>query len=224
MVKSIVSGRWKPGQILPSEIALASEFGVSQGTVRKALKEMEAQHLVVRQQGRGTFVSEHNAQRSLFHFFHIVDDRGNRKLPVSRVIWQRTQPATDDQAEQLKLGPRAPVHMIQRVRYLSSRPVIVEWLCLPAESFPGLELPMESEMSDELYVLYQQRFRIFVGNAREALRAVAAGAEEAKYLDVPVGTPLLQIERVAFDLSGRPVELRTAHCYTEHHHYSNVIE
>jgi GntR family transcriptional regulator len=224
MVANIVSGHWKPGQILPSEIVLAAEFAVSQGTVRKALNEMEAQHLVVRRQGRGTFIAEHTPQRSLFHFFHIIDDAGGRELPTSVLISQRTQRATKREAEQLQLEPRAQVHIILRVRYLGGKPVILERLCLPAETFPDLKLPIDQEMSEELYVLYQQRYQVIVGRAREALRAVSADDTDAQHLLVPVGSPLLQVERVALDLNARPVELRTGRCNTSGHYYFNQIE
>src|SRR5258707_13395026 len=73
MIRRMVRGEWRPGDILPSEGRLAVEFGVSQGTVRKALDEMAAQNLVVRQQGRGTFVAQHSEAHALFHFFHIRD-------------------------------------------------------------------------------------------------------------------------------------------------------
>lgn len=224
MVSNIVSGRWKPGQLLPSEFVLASQFEVSQGTVRKALNELEAQHLVVRQQGRGTFVSEHDAHRSLFHFFHIVDNDGKRVLPVSHVVSQRIQRASAHEAAQLRLDADAQVQVIFRVRFLNDKPIIFERLCLPVHVFPDIEFPVGKEMSEELYVYYQERYRVIVGKARELVRAVAADATDAKHLHIEPGTPLLEIERIADDLSGQPVELRLDRCITRHHHYFNLIE
>jgi GntR family transcriptional regulator len=224
MIANIVSGRWKPGQILPSEIVLASEFAVSQGTVRKALNELEAQYLVVRRQGRGTFVSEHTPQRSLFHFFHIVGDDGQRELPTSVVVSQRTRRPTNQEAQQLRLEPGALVHAIVRLRNLRGRPIILERLCLPTAIFPDLELPVGKEMTEELYVIYQQRYQVMVARAREALRGVAADDTDAQLLQVVAGSPLLEIERIAYDLNTRPVELRIDRCNTAHHHYFNQLE
>src|SRR5450432_187735 len=82
MIRRMLRGDWRPGALLPSEARLAAEFGVSQGTMRKALDEMATQNLVVRQQGRGTFIARHSQRGALFHFFHIRDESGIKELPT----------------------------------------------------------------------------------------------------------------------------------------------
>ena len=81
LMRRLVDGRWRPGEIIPPEHALAAELGVSQGTVRRALDELARINLVVRRQGKGTYVAEHTRERALFHFFHLVGDDGKRALP-----------------------------------------------------------------------------------------------------------------------------------------------
>src|SRR5215217_5897815 len=108
LTRRIAEGAWQPGQILPSEFEIAADLGVSQGTVRKALDEMTAENLLVRRQGRGTFVARHDDARILFQFFKLVPDSGERSFPESRVL--EVTKTTDPQAtEMLRLRPRDPV-------------------------------------------------------------------------------------------------------------------
>jgi GntR family transcriptional regulator len=224
MIRRMLRGDWRPGDVLPSEGRLAVEFGVSQGTVRKALDEMATQNLVVRQQGRGTFITQHSQQHALFHFFHIRDESGVKELPTGRVLAVKHMRADRVQARRLALPARAPVVAILRLRALRGRPVILERIALPSALFPGLDLPIGRELPDELYILYQQRFDVTIARAQEKLRAVAADPLDARSLDIAKGTPLLEIDRLALALDGNPVEWRLSRCNSAHHHYYSEIE
>jgi GntR family transcriptional regulator len=223
LIDRIGSGSWKPGEMIPSEFQLAAEFGVSQGTVRKALVELEQQKLVVRRQGRGTYVAKHSSQQSLFHFFHIVDEHGNKELPTSVVLDSRMKRATKEEATLLRMQPRASVHAITRLRHLGGRPVILERITLPASSFRDLDVPTGREMTEELYVLYQRHHGVTIIRADERIAAVAADAEDARHLGVGLGTPILEVSRVAVDVQGNPVELRLSRLNTAHHRYFSRI-
>lgn len=224
MIERIGSGRWKPGEMIPSETQLAQEFGVSQGTVRKALIELERQNLIVRRQGRGTYVAQHSRQRSLFHFFHIVYRNGIKELPTSVILDQKTRRATREQAAALDLPAKAQVHHITRLRYLGGRPIILERIAVPASLFRDLSFTPGEELTEELYVLYQQTYGVTVTRAQEMLAAVAADAADAEHLGVRQGAPLLAIARTAFDVQGNRVELRISHCNTENHRYFSEID
>lgn len=224
MIEYMTSGNWRPGQMLPSEMALASEFGVSQGTVRKALHELEAQNLIFRRQGRGTFVTEHTPQHSLFHFFRIKDDRGAFELPTSVVVDLRSRRATKAQEKLLRLESREMVESLMRTRHLRGKPIILERIHLPARLFPGLSLPVGEEMAQELYVLYQQRFGVTIVRAHDMLKAVLADSTDARHLDVSEGSPIMEITRVAYDLADNPVELRISRCNTRNHHYATDLD
>src|SRR5206468_5094674 len=76
ITQSLQSGEWKPGELIPSEVELAARYKVSQGTVRKAIDEMSAENLVVRRQGKGTFVATHHEARAQFRFLRLVPDSG----------------------------------------------------------------------------------------------------------------------------------------------------
>jgi GntR family transcriptional regulator len=224
MIRRMLRGDWRPGELLPSEGRLAAEFGVSQGTMRKALDEMATQNLVVRQQGRGTFIAEHSQQHALFHFFHIRDESGLKELPTGRVLALKHGRADSNQARRLALPPRAPVITILRLRALRGKPVILERIALPGALFRGLDLPVNREVPDELYVLYQQRFGATVARAEERLRAIAADALDSRSLGVARRTPLLEIDRLALGLDGNPVEWRLSRCNSAHYHYYSEIE
>jgi GntR family transcriptional regulator len=216
LVQRIVDGRWQPGQALPSEPEIAGDLGVSQGTVRKALDEMTAENLVVRRQGRGTYVARHDEARILFQFFKLVRDDGERRFPESRVRAVRVAPADDDGAARLGLTAGAPVIAIERVRSLEAEPCIVEEVIVPHALFGGLEA---RELPNNLYELYGAEYGITVARAEERLKAVMAGPREVEALGVAPGAALLAIDRVAYALDGRAVERRLSLCRTERLHY-----
>ncbi len=223
MVQRIGNGQWKPGELLPNEFALAAEYHVSQGTVRKALTALEADRLIVRHQGRGTFVARHTRQDALFHFFRIVDTEGGRLTPTSLPLTQRTVRATKQQAAALATDPAVPLHAITRLRLFDGTPAIHERVFVPVALMPGLTVEPGAEMMDELYVIYQERYGITIARASERLAAVAATEAEARQLRLSPGTPLLEITRVACDVNGRPVELRVSRCDTTRTRYAAEV-
>lgn len=222
LVQRLSVGEWMPGQQLPSETALAAEYGVSQGTLRKALDVLAAERLVIRRQGRGTVVARHDSERALFQFFHVYALNGERQLPDSRVLARDRGRATRGEAEALALPPRAPVIRIRRVRFLVQRPAMVEIIVLPQQRFPDLD--SEAELPNALYALYQSRYGITIARASERLRAVAATDEDARHLELPPGTPLLEIERLAMDIERTPIEWRCSRLDTTDHYYFNELD
>ncbi len=223
LVRRLVAGAWRPGEALPSEFSLAAEFKVSQGTVRKALDELAAQNVVVRQQGKGTFVATHTPQRALFHFFHLVGDNGARAMPSHRVLSLRNAKATKSESDRLKVKAGGPVIRLNRLRQLGGRTAIVERIVLPGGHFPGLVERMGDELPNEVYRYYEEIYGVTVARAAERLKAVAATAEDARWLGLRPGAPLLEIDRIAYGLDDRPVELRVSRCDTARHHYVSEI-
>lgn len=214
----VYDGVWASGEAMPTELAFAEEFGVSQGTVRKALASLEASGLVVRQQGRGTFVSDLGAERSWYHFFRLSRAGGERVQPDPGTEWLRHRRAT--RAERAYFGDDAldGVHEIRRVRLADGARTLRETIVLPGTLFAGIETrPMP--LPNALYPFYHQVFGVFVLGVEEQLAAVAASAAAARELDVAPGSPLLEIERVARDPRDRVVELRTSHYRTDRLRY-----
>ena len=221
LVRRLVDGVWSPGEMLPSEFELAAELGVSQGTVRKALDSLTADNLLVRRQGRGTFVAEHDETRIMFQFFKLAPDIGDATFPESRVISVRNSSAQDNDARVLGVPVGADITRIHRVRSLEGRPVIAEQLSLPSALFPGL---VSMDVPNNLYGLYAQRYGVTVARAHERLKAVPLATEEALLLEAPVGAPALLIDRVAYGLDGGVVEWRVSHCLTDGFHYTSDLK
>ncbi|RJE89104.1 GntR family transcriptional regulator [Paracoccus onubensis] len=205
IVARIASGEVLPGGMLPSETQLASETGVSQGTARKALMMLEQHGIVRREQGRGTFVTARTPDSSLFNFFRLRNRNGDVIRPelIDERLLER--PATDVERETLQGAPLTVIE-INRVRSLQGVASAIETAVVPADLFSGLE--RRAPLPSALYVLYQQAYGCIVLHADETIIAVPAGPEEAKILGVVEGTPLLQVERLAHDILGRPIERR----------------
>ena len=221
LVERLIGGYWRPGDLLPSEMQLAAELGVSQGTVRKALDEMTAENLLVRRQGRGTFVAEHDQEHALFHFFKMTDRNGQPVVPESRVLRRSSGSARKDEATRLGIAAESPVIRISRVRSMAGKAAIFERLVLPGRLFPDLH--DRSELPNTLYTLFARDYGITVGKAVERLRAVPATPEVARHLGIEAGRPLLEIDRVASALDGQPVEWRTSLCHTAETAYSVTL-
>ena len=222
-IARITKGKWAPGDIIPSEIQLARELNVSHGTVRKAITELVENNVLLRRQGRGTFVATHDYNRALFHFFHIVGNDGVKILPECRTLSCRRKRASRLEASRLNLSRGAQVVCIERVRNLGNQPTILETIVLPAELFGDLGKSKAYSLPNALYQLYETQFGITIHRAEEQLRAVAATEHDALFLDVEIGSPLLEIERMALTLDGTSAELRVSRCETSKHHYRNTV-
>ena len=216
LVKRIVDGEWPPGAALPSESELAADLGVSQGTVRKALDELEAEKFVVRRQGKGTFVARHDEARILFQFFKLIPDSGKSEFPESQILGVETDNADARAAAALDLRVGARIVRIERLRSLAGKVCIFERIALPRSLFPAIE---RRALPNNLYELYRSDFGVTMVRASEKLKAVAAGRREAKYLGLAPGAPLLSIDRTAIAADGKPAEWRLSLCRTDTLHY-----
>jgi GntR family transcriptional regulator len=211
LTRRIVDGRWKAAEMVPSEVQIAAELGVSQGTVRKALDEMTAARLLVRRQGKGTFVATHDEARILFQFFKLQPDGAARVFPESEVLSVETAAADAEEADALSLAAGATVIRIRRLRSLGRRPCIVETIVLPAMLFRGIET---EPVPNNLYDVYARVYGVTIGGGNERIKAVAADEATAAMLGVATGAPLMRIDRIATALDGRPVERRVSLCDT----------
>jgi GntR family transcriptional regulator len=223
LIEGISAGRWRPGEALPSEAALANAHGVAIGTIRKAVDSLVAEGALVRHQGKGTFVTEHDGGRLMFHFFHIVGRNGARSYPEVKTISFRRDRAESVAARALGIAPHDKVIRIRNVLALEGHARILDDITLPAALFPGLTEKIFLARGNTIYHLYQSRYGINVLRTDERLRAVLAGSEDARLLGVEAGAPLLEIRRVALTFRDRPVELRISRVDTTRHDYHNTF-
>jgi GntR family transcriptional regulator len=223
ITQSLQSGEWKPGELMPSEVELAGRFKVSQGTVRKAIDELAAENLVVRRQGKGTFVATHAEERAHFRFLRLMPDEGVPHHPESRFIAVLRIRATAEVARLLELKSGDAVVYIKRVQSFDGVPTILEELWLPGQLFKGLTAERLMEYKGPMYGLFESEFGTRMIRATEKIRAVAADAAAAEHLKVEEGTPLLCADRVSFSYGDKPVELRRGIYSTARHHYQNEL-
>jgi GntR family transcriptional regulator len=225
ILQGLESGEWRPGEAIPSENDLAARFSVSQGTVRKAIDEMAAENLLVRRQGKGTYVATHNDTdpRALFRFLRLVPESG--KLEASQSVplecWRAK--AGQEAARMLGIKLGAPITIIRRLLKFSAKPVLIDEIYLPGEVFVGLTLEMLQEYQGSFYGLLESNFGVRMIRAEERLRAVAADRVNAVLLGVAEGAPLLSVERVSYTYGNRPVEWRRGIYSTAEHYYLNEL-
>lgn len=217
------SGEWKPGEPIPSEIDLAHRFSVSQGTVRKAVNELARENVLVRRQGRGTFVATHANEHTQLGFLRITPDERTVETLEAELVDCRRVKADAATARQLEVETGSPLMRLRRVLSINGRRVIHEEAKVPADLFPGLDADVLAQHRCMLYSMYESAFRVKIVAAEERLKAVAADDDTASVLGVPPGSPLLLMLRVAYTYGRRPVELRRSLCDTAAHHYANAI-
>ena len=220
ILESLRTGEWKPGEVIPSEKKLGERFAVSIGTVRKAVDELSAENVLIRQQGRGTFVASHGRGRYFFSFFHIVRQDGLREFPSVELIDFSRGQADAATASALDIHPGDKVWRYTNRLSLQGQVVILDEITVPVELFPRLSERMLRERRSTVYQLYQEHAGVNVIRTRERVRATKADAARARLLQVPVGHPLLLLVRIARSFKERPVELRHSYVNTALHEYA----
>lgn len=227
----IESGRCKPGQPLPNETAIAHALQVSIGTLRRAVDELVHEHVLVRRQGKGTFVALHGNDRFLFQFFHIEPRPDPRfgdlpqapEYPMVESLGFERERAGEVDAGILRIKPADPVIRFDNRLSLSGRAVVHDRITIPALMFKGLTEKRLRERQSTIYSLYQTEFGITVLRAHERTRAAAADRSTARLLGVPLGQPVLQVHRTALTFGDKPVEYRISTINTELHDYVSML-
>ncbi len=221
IVQRIAAAQYVPGSMLPSEIDFAAELSVSQGTVRKALIELEQKGIVQRRQGKGTFVTLRTPENSLFRFFSVrtADDQQVAPKLKNQSVSLRSARAYE---KKTLFGNPDKVLEINRIRTFNGKPLCHEISIVSSSLFPGLR--DRSPLPNELYVLYQQAYSCIIISAEENLKADILEATIASELEKPVGTPVIVASRKAYDLLDRVVELREMTILTDEVTYSVKLD
>jgi GntR family transcriptional regulator len=226
MLQSLQSGEWKPSASIPSEIELAARFKVSQGTVRKAIDELAAENLLIRRQGKGTFVATHAEQQVQYRFLRLFPNSGDfsSEGPAQRQIVDcRRLRAAADVAKSLDIRTGDSVLQVRRVLSFQSVPTILEDLWLPGAPFKGLTAERLRAYGGPMYALFETEFGLRMVRAEEKVRAVLPDPEQSNLLQVSLQTPLLSVERTAYTYNDVPMELRRGIYRTDTHYYRNTL-
>jgi len=223
ILQSLQGGEWKPGDVIPSEQDLALRFKVSQGTVRKAIDELAADNLVVRRQGKGTFVATHAERHTQYRFLRLQPDFTGEQRVERTIIECKRLRASAEIARLLGLRSADPVVFIRRVLAFQGTPTILDDVWLPGNPFKGLTRDALASDQGPMYAFFESAFGVRMVSAEEKIKAIAATPEAATLLRIQEGHPLLSVERVAFTYNNVPMELRRGLYLTDAHHYKNEL-
>lgn len=210
LLERIVGKEWQQGQMLPNEFDLARQFGVSIGTIRKAVEGLEQARIVVRKQGRGTFVARGSVVPatepvSCFADTGLDPDRGTA---ATIAIEQRQ--ATADECSNMLLHADKHVISIRRRRSFADQARIFDRIALPQHLF--FDLDPKEPLPGNLYEFYGDYFGIRAVKCRERVTVVLVDEQVAPVLEIKAGSPALKIDRTSYSASGEPIEWRESFC------------
>ena len=205
---AVARQQWRPGEQLPSESEFAARLGVAVGTVRQAVSDLVQKGLLVRRQGKGTFVNKPTFNSSLFRFWRFCDQDGERKPPESRILVRRRASAPADVRKILGLPPGESAIFLSRIRLWSGKPIVAEEIWLPHQDFSALLELRADEFGPLLYPAYERFCGKYVARAEERLTARAATTKQARAVGIDKGDPVVVIGRLARGYDDAPLEWR----------------
>jgi len=203
--ENIESGKWLPGDMIPSENQLMQEYKISRNTVKKAIETLVQEGALNRIQGKGTFVSKPKFEQSLsgfYSFSKIMKERGIAARDEIRSV--ELVKVKSSIAKQLQLAEDERVFELKRIRYADNEPMILETSYIPQSIASDITIGMLEKTS--LYDLLQNEYGVIVTRAKEIFEPVLIRAYESKYLQVEEGYPALLLYRIAYDSNEKPVE------------------
>ena len=212
---SLVQGEWSPGEAIPSETELANVYEVSQGTVRKAIDELSAESILIRRQGKGTYVATHNEENIQLRFLRLTSNFGLKEKLDNQLVSFSKEKATNKLSKVLNINPASTIISLKRVLTFNEKPLILDVIKIPAQSFRGLTAEMIVEKTD---------FGVRMLRADEKIRAINANFESASLLNVKENTPLLSVERISYTYENKPLEWRLGLCITDNHYYRSELD
>jgi GntR family transcriptional regulator len=223
ILASLQASEWLPGSAIPSENELATRYSVSQGTVRKAIDELAAENLLVRRQGKGTFVATHQEDDWQFRFLRLALDSGEKFHHTNQFLACEQIKASPYLANLLKLRAGDALIHIDRIQSFAGKPIVFEEIWLSKARFKGLTLETLNDWHGPMYAFYESQHATHMVRAEEKIKAIVADENLALHLQLALGAPLLFVERVAFTYGNRPVEIRHARYDTSNQHYENKL-
>jgi len=224
ITQELMSGKWRAGDLIPSEIELAQSYQVSQGTVRKAIDELSIEKILIRRQGKGTYVTTHDEEQIQLRFLRLTSSKGNKEKLESQLLSFEKMRVNSYVANRLNLRPGSSVFKIMRVLTFAKKPLILDEIYISTIPFKGLNAEMINQKKGSLYRLYESNYGIQMLNADEKIKAVSAEAEVSKLLNIKKGHPILGIERVSYTYGNKPIEWRLGLCLTDEYHYQTELE
>lgn len=206
----IRSGRWTPGELIPSEAGLCESFGVSRTAIRQALGELVMEGLLHKEKGRGTFVSRPHVSLAVQETRGFFDELADLGRPVeTRVLLQDVATIPPALAPSLEVPMGSDAVRLQRIRVVAEESLVYVTTFLPLPRFAGL---VEVDLSSvSLYAVLADHFGVQARAGRRRIEAVTSAEPVTGHLRVPKGSPLLRVTAVTVDSTSRPFEVFEAY-------------
>ena len=224
ITESLVQGEWNPGEVIPSEIELANVYDVSQGTVRKAIDELSAESVLIRRQGKGTYVATHTEENIQLRFLKLTSNFGLKEKLDNQLVSFSKEKATNKLAKILNINSSSTIISMKRVLTFNEKPLILDVIKIPAQYFRGLTAEMVVERKGSMYRMYETDFGIRMLRADEKIKAISSNFESASLLNIKENSPLLSVERLSYTYDNKPLEWRLGLCITDNHYYRSELD
>ena len=224
ITQSLIQGEWVPGEAIPSEIELANIYDVSQGTVRKAIDDLSAESILVRRQGKGTYVATHNEENIQLRFLRLTSNFGLKEKLDNQLISFSKEKATNKLAKILNINPASTIISLTRILTFNEKPLILDVIKIPAQSFRGLTAEMVVEKKGSMYRMYETDFGVRMLRADEKIKAISANSKSSSLLNIKENSPLLSVERLSYTYDNKPLEWRLGLCITDNHFYRSELD
>jgi len=224
ITESLIQGEWRPGEAIPSEVELACKYNVSQGTVRKAIDELSAESILIRRQGKGTYVATHNEENIQLRFLRLTSNLGLKEKLDNKLVSFSKEKATNKLAKILNINPASTILSLKRILTFNEKPLILDVIKIPAQSFRGLTAEMVVEKKGSMYRMYETDFGVRMLRADEKIKAISANFDSASLLNVKENSPLLSVERLSYTYDNKPLEWRLGLCITDNHYYRSELD
>ncbi len=224
ITESLVQGEWNPGEVIPSEIELANVYDVSQGTVRKAIDELSAESVLIRRQGKGTYVATHTEENIQLRFLKLTSNFGLKEKLDNQLVSFSKEKATNKLAKILNINSSSTIISMKRVLTFNEKPLILDVIKIPAQYFRGLTAEMVVERKGSMYRMYETDFGIRMLRADEKIKAISANFESTSLLNIKENSPLLSVERLSYTYDNKPLEWRLGLCITDNHYYRSELD
>ncbi|MBX3651884.1 MAG: GntR family transcriptional regulator [Burkholderiales bacterium] len=210
LIEGLAQGRWMPGDRLPPEPVLANQYRVSISTVRAAISQLVTSGILIRNQGRGTFVAAHDLDRSRYSFSNLYDHLGNKVLSTRQILTIKKCRPDAETMKILQLFDRLPnsIYKVSALLNVDKQPAAVMTVILPVWIFPRFGKSGLKQTEENLYAIFQKLYGVTVVHMNETISAGKANACIAKQLNIKANDPVLNVNRVSYTYNDIPVEIR----------------
>ena len=207
MLMRITGGEWVAGDALPNEFALASEYKVSVGTIRKAMEGLEEQGLLVRKQGRGTYIAGNGRNPLEEKFTSLRAPHGDERGLTYQLENFIRRAATNDECCYLNCTPASEIIEIEQIVKIGDEPAGIETTVVDAATYPRLETQLV--YGQHLYSIYSL-YGVLVTRTSDIVSVTQDNPDLARRLGLASNASLLAVKRVAFTHERQPVEYRVS--------------